>query len=427
MNSTESSNCLNCGAPPEVPTRPEASRLSLSEAESPPPMTLLPYSRQSIDEQDIQAVVDVLRSDWLTTGPVLQRFEQALAEHAGVANAVAVSNGTAALHAAMFALQIQPGDEVILPAITFVATANCVVYQGGCPVFADVNPGSLLLDADSVEARLTSRTKAIIAVDYAGQPCDYAALTSVAQRHGLALVADASHALGASLHGRPVGQLADLTTFSFHPVKPITTGEGGAITTRDPRLAARCRKFRNHGIVRDHHQRAQAGSWRYEMTDLGYNYRLTDLQAALGLSQLRRLEAWRQRRTAIARRYDRALSSFSAARPLSVCPHVGHAYHLYVIRLGSELERDAVFSRLRRAGIGVNVHYAPVHLHPFYRDRFGTGPGLCPVAEAAAKHILSLPLFPAMTDGDVDRVIEALRAAIHQSAPDRTAAARRVA
>lgn len=389
---------------------PECSPSHGRPDQSQPP---LPYSRQSISEEDIQAVVEVLRSDWLTTGPALGRFEQALATYVDTKHAVAVSSGTAALHAAMFALGIGPGDEVIVPALTFVATSNCVVYQGGTPVFADVDPSTLLLDAGSVQARLTPRTKAIIAVDYAGQPCDYDALRSLARQHGLALVADASHALGADLRGQRTGGLADLTTFSFHPVKPITTAEGGAVTTDDEQLAARCRQFRNHGIGQDHHQRARAGSWRYQMTDLGYNYRLNDLQAALGLSQLRRLDAWTARRREIAQHYDRGLQSLAGVRPLRLGAQAGHAYHLYVVRIDARPgARDEVFSLLRRAGIGVNVHYGPVHLHPFYRERFGTGPGMCPVAEAAAEEILSLPLFPAMTEADADRVLDSLKEAL---------------
>jgi perosamine synthetase len=372
---------------------------------------MLPYGRQAISEDDIQAVVEVLRSDWLTTGPMVERFERAVAERVGVAEAVAVSSGTAALHAAMFALGIGPGDEVIVPTMTFAATANCVVYQGGTPVFADVEPESLLLGAQQVQARLTPRTRAIIAVDYAGQPCDYEALRAVAQRHGLALVADASHALGATDRGRPVGSLADLSTFSLHPVKPITSGEGGLITTDDRRLAQRMRQFRNHGITSDHRQRAALGSWHYEMTSLGYNYRLTDIQCALGLSQLARLDDWTVRRQQIAARYDRQLAAVAGIRPVVTRDSVSHARHLYVIRVDRDavgLDRASLFAALRDAGIGTAVHYIPVHLHPFYRERFQTGPGLCPAAEAAYEEILSLPIFPAMTDEDVKSVAMAI-------------------
>ena len=240
--------------------------------------TRLPYGRQWLDEDDIAAVGEVLHSDWLTTGPKVGDFEQAFAGFVGAKEAVTVCNGTAALHAAMYAVGIGPGDEVIVPPMTFAATANCVVFQGGTPIFADVNSDTLLLDPAQVESRITPRTKAVIAVDYTGQPCDYDALRTIADRHGLTLVADACHALGASYKGRPVGSLADLSTFSFHPVKHITTGEGGMITTGDPELARRMRVFRNHGITTDHRQREKQGSWFYEMVDLGYNYRLTDVQ-----------------------------------------------------------------------------------------------------------------------------------------------------
>ncbi len=373
--------------------------------------TMLPYGRQWVQDDDIDGVVEVLRSDWLTTGPKVVDFERAFGECAGTGEAVAVSSGTAALHTAMYALGISPGDEVIVPSMTFVATANCVVFQGGTPVFADVDQDTLLIDPVQVEAKITSRTKAIIAVDYCGQPCDYDALRSIADRHHHALVADACHALGGSYKGRPVGSLADLSTFSFHPTKHITSGEGGMVTTNDSNLAQRMRSFRNHGLTKDSHERAQAGSWLYEMVDLGYNYRLTDLQCALGMSQLGKLTAWVRRRQAIARRYDSAFSDMTSVHPLRVRRDVSHPYHLYVIQLDlTQLHttREKVFTALRDSGIGVNVHYIPVHLHPFYRKHFGTGPGLCPVAESAYERILSLPVFPRMTDNDVSVVIAAV-------------------
>jgi perosamine synthetase len=248
-------------------------------------------------------------------------------------------------------------------------------------------------------------------VDFAGQPCDYEALRSIADAEGIALIVDACHALGASYRGMPVGSIGALNTFSLHPVKHITAGEGGVITTNDSTLAERMRRFRNHGISSDHRQRTQQGSWFYEMVDLGYNYRLTDFQCALGLSQLGKLPGWIARRQEIARHYDRAFTHLAAIRPLQVRQDVSHAYHLYVTlldldRLGTT--RAEVFSALRAAGIGVNVHYIPVHLHPFYRNRFGTGNGLCPVAEAAYERILSLPIYPSMRDQDIERVCAVL-------------------
>jgi perosamine synthetase len=345
----------------------------------------------------------------------VEEFESDFADFVGVSEAVAVSNGTAALHAAMYALGIGPGDEVIVPAMTFAASANCVVFQGATPVFADVEPETLLLDSGQLETKISSRTRAIIAVDYAGQPCDYDVLRSIASRFGLALVDDACHAIGGSYQSRPVGTLADLNTFSFHPVKHLTTGEGGMVTTDDPELAQRMRRFRNHGITTDHRQREHLGSWAYEMVDLGYNYRLSDIQCALGISQLRRVRERVARRQEIARCYDNAFAELAGLTPLGVAPSVSHAYHLYVVQLNLEklsCDRREIFNAFRAEGIGVNVHYLPVHLHPFYRERFHTKPGLCPVAEAAYQRILSLPIFPAMTQEDINDVIKAVKKVI---------------
>jgi len=376
---------------------------------------LLPYGRQLVDDDDIAAVIDVLRSDWLTTGPKIPEFEQAFAALTGSLEAVAVSSGTAALHAAMHAINIKPGDEVIVPAITFAATANSVVFQGGHPIFVDVHPDTLLIDPEQITKHISTKTKAIIAVDYTGQPCDYDTLRGLADRYNVKLIADACHSLGGSYKERPVGQLADLSTFSFHPVKHITTGEGGMITTNDAELARRMRIFRNHGITSDHRQREQQGSWFYEMVDLGYNYRITDIQCVLGLSQLRKLAAWVKRRQEIAQRYNTAFAEIPAVQPLGVRTEVSHAYHLYVIRLDLDrlqATRGQIFAALRAEGIGVNIHYIPVHLHPFYRERFSTKPGMCPVAEAAYERVISLPIFPQMTDADLDDVIEAMHKVI---------------
>jgi perosamine synthetase len=295
--------------------------------------------------------------------------------------------------------------------MTFAASANCVVFQGGTPVFADVEPDTLLIDPCDVEKKITSKTKAIIAVDYAGQPCDYEALKAITERAGIALVDDACHALGARYRNAPVGSIADLSAFSFHPVKHITTGEGGMITTDDEDLAQRMRIFRNHGITTDHHQRESQGSWFYEMVDLGYNYRLTDFQCALGMSQLKKLSKWIRRRQSIAGTYDEAFKGMPSVQPLQLKKDVLHAYHLYVVRLNSENphhDRSTIFRVLRNIGIGVNVHYVPVHLHPFYRNRFHTMPGMCPISEKAYEEIISLPLFPGMSDADVATVIEAV-------------------
>ncbi len=380
-----------------------------------PPRRFIPYGRQSIGEDDIAAVVEVLRGDWLTTGPKVAEFEQALAASAGTTHAVVVSNGTAALHMAMFALRIGPGDEVIVPPITFAASANCVVYMGGKPVFADVDPDTLLIDPAKIEAKITDKTRAIVAVDYAGQACDYDTLDALAERYGLAVVSDCCHAMGGSYKGRPAGSWGLLNMFSFHPVKHVTTGEGGAITTNDAGLAERMRMFRNHGITTDFRQREKAGGWVYEMVELGYNYRLTDIQCALGLSQMPKLPGWIRRRQDIAACYDEAFAKNPDINPLAKRPGVSHAYHLYVVRLGSDargIDRAEAFRELRAAGIGVNVHYIPVHLHPFYRRTFGTGPGDCPVAEAAYEQIISLPMFPTLCDEDVRYVIDTVQAVV---------------
>ncbi len=380
---------------------------------------VIPYGKQFLDEADVEAVVEVLRSDWLTTGPKVGEFERAFAESVGAREAVAVSSGTAALHAAVFALGIGPGDEVIVPPMTFAASANCVVYQGGTPVFADVCPETLLIDPASAASKITERTRAVIAVDFAGQPCDYDALRAIAEPRGIPVLADACHSLGGADKGRPVGTLGRLNAFSFHPVKHITSGEGGMVTTDDPDLAGRMRSFRNHGISADFRQRDRQGSWFYEMTALGYNYRITDFQCALALSQLRKLPQWLARRREIARRYDEAFAGLAAARPLAVRAGASHAWHLYVIRLepaALRTGRAGIFGALRAEGIGVNVHYIPVHLHPYYRERFGTGPGLCPDAEAAYERILSLPLFPRMSDDDVHRVVAAVRKVLEANA-----------
>lgn len=376
--------------------------------------TPLPYGRQSLSADDIAAVVEVLQSPWLTTGPCVERFEAAIAAAAGADHAVAVSSGTAALHAAVASLGLGPGDQVIVPTMTFAASANCLLYQGARPVFADVDPQTLLLDPTSLERLVNRHTRAVIAVDYAGQPCDYDVLGQIARKHGLALVADAAHSLGASDRGRPVGSLADLTTFSFHPVKPITCGEGGAIVTNDAGLAQRMRQFRNHGINLDFRQRSQMAAHRYEMIELGFNYRLSDIHCALGLSQIQRLDSFIARRRAVARWYDQQLVDLPGVAPLAVREAAEHGYHIYVVRLDSSagLDRDTVFQRMRSAKIGVNVHYPPVHLHPYYREHLGTGVGMCPQAESAYDEILTLPLFAEMTEDDVADTVAALRWAI---------------
>ena len=374
----------------------------------------LPYGRQTIEADDIAAVTRVLQSDWLTCGPSVTEFESNFASFVESKHAVAVNSGTAALHCAMHAIGITAGDEVIVPAISFAATANCVVYQGGHPVFSDVDPRSLLIDPIDIERLITPKTRAIIAVDYAGQPCDYDALRSICDEHQLWLVADACHSVGASYHGRPCGSLADLTAFSFHPVKSMTTGEGGMTTTDNPEFSQKMRQFRNHGIVQDFRQRESNGQWEYDIREIGFNYRISDFQCALGTTQLQKLPGWLDRRRQIAERYTSQFAECRHIQPLEVQAHVEHAYHLYVVRLGSGQShalRANVFQRLRSIGINVNVHYRPIYLHSFYRERFGYKAGLCPNAESVYGQILSLPVFPGMTNEDVDFVVEELLAA----------------
>lgn len=364
----------------------------------------IPYGHQCIDDDDIQAVTGVLQSDWLTTGPAVDAFEKAVAEFVGAKYAVAVSSGTAALHTAMYAIGIEADDEVIVPPMTFAATANAVVFRGATPVFCDVDADTLLIDHSLVGAKIGPRTKAIIAVDYTGQPCDYDALREIADKNNLALVADACHSIGATYKGRQVGTLADLTVFSFHPVKHITTGEGGMVVTDNTTYFERMKMFRNHCINADHRQRAEKGSWFYEIADLGYNYRITDFQCALGMSQLKKLPAWISRRQEIASQYNEAFADLAEVSPLAVAPEVCHVYHLYVVKLQG-VDRKEVFGSLRNAGVGVNVHYIPVHLHSFYFKKFGTTEKLCPVAEASYEQILTLPIYPVMTNDDVQYVI----------------------
>lgn len=359
----------------------------------------LPYGRQLIDDDDIQAVISVLQSDWLTTGPRVAQFEQAICEYTGAMHGVAVNSGTAALHAALHALGIAEGDEVIVPAITFAATSNSVLYCGAKPVFADVSTDALLVEIESIEANITSKTKAIIAVDYAGHPCDWDALHDIAQKHNLSLVADSCHAIGAEYKGKKIGTLADITVFSFHPVKHITTGEGGMAVTNDTTLAEKMRAFRSHGIAVDTHQRDKDNAWFYEMTELGFNYRLTDIQCALGLSQLEKLDTWLTKRNELAQLYSPKLEN-GCATPLACSSDVTNAYHLYVVRTKC---RDELFLKMRESNVGVNVHYIPVYLHPYYQS-LGYSKGICPNAEKAYAEIMSLPMWVGMDESDIDRV-----------------------
>ena len=374
----------------------------------------VPYGRQIIDEDDIDAVVAVLRSDWLTTGPAVTRFEAAFGAFVGAEHAVAVANGTAALHVAMLAAGVGVGDEVIVAAMTFAASANAARYVGADVVFADVREDTLTIDPGHVAELITDRTRAIVAVDYAGIPCDLDQLLSLAERHSLTLIEDASHAPGATYRGRPVGGIADLTTFSFHPVKHLTTGEGGMVATDDGDLAERMRQFRNHGIVLDFRQREEEGTWAYDMSHLGFNYRLSDINCALGLSQLEKLPGWVERRREIAGRYSELLKPVAGVETLLVPGDRESSWHLYPIRYtgrhAAKLRRRA-FETLRGNGFGVTVHYIPVYLHSYYRE-LGYEPGLCPVAESAYEGLLSLPMWPGLEEWDQDRVVELVDGAV---------------
>ncbi len=373
--------------------------------------TLLPYGRQSLDDADIQAVVDVLKSDWLTTGPKIGEFEERFAAWVGAKHAVSFSSGTAALHGAAFAARLGPGDEAITTPMTFCATSNCVLYQGATPVFADVSPDTLNLDPAEVEKKITCKTQAIFAVDYAGHPAALEELASLAHKNGALLIEDASHALGADYHGKRVGGIADMTVFSFHPVKHLTTGEGGMVTTNDSALAETLRRFRNHGISSEARQRQEAGQWFYEMVLLGFNYRLTDIACALGLSQLEKLDANLARRREIAAEYAVAFGELTGITVPAVLEGINPAWHLYPIRLNLEklsANRAEIFRALRAENMGVNVHYVPVHQHPYYRERFKSTESY-PIAEDAYERLISLPMFHSMTVQDVEDVIYAVR------------------
>lgn len=368
---------------------------------------MIPYGRQTIDDDDIQAVVDTLRSDWLTTGPKVDEFEQEFSRFTDSDHAVAVSNGTAALHTALHGAGITTDDEVIVPSLTFVATANAALYQGARPVFAEVESDTLVLDPVDVAERITKRTKAIVTVDFGGNPSRYAELRELADDHGLTLIADACHALGATYHDRPVGSLADLTVFSFHPVKHITTGEGGMVTTHDESVAGRMRRFRHHGLddPPSHLKRFSGGS--KVMVQAGTNYRLSDLQCALGITQLAKMPDWLDRRRAIAAKYDAAFDGSPHIVPQKTIPNSAHSYHLYVVRVDG-VERQSVLDHLTSEGVTAAVHYLPVHLHPYYEEALGMGPGRLPTTERAGSQVLTLPVYPTLTDQEADHVIRSI-------------------
>jgi UDP-4-amino-4,6-dideoxy-N-acetyl-beta-L-altrosamine transaminase len=378
----------------------------------------LPYGKQWLDEDDINAVVEVLKSDYLTTGPKIAEFEKAFAQYVNAKFAVAISNGTAALHAACYAAGIQAGDEVITTPITFAASANAVLYCGGTPIFADIDAATYNIDPVEIRKKITDRTKAIIPVHFTGQPCDMDEVGRIAKEYNLLVIEDAAHAVGADYKGKLIGGISDMTTFSFHPVKHITTGEGGMITTNNEALYQKLLLFRSHGITRDKNLMLDCqGPWYYEQLELGYNYRMTDIQAALGLSQLSKLDKFLQRRREIAATYTEAFKDMAALITPFQQDSGNSSWHLYVIQLGLEklrCGRKEVFEELLRENIGVNVHYIPVYKHPYYQQN-GYQDVQCGHSERLYNRIISLPIFPKMTDQDVQDVIESVKKVLERN------------
>lgn len=368
----------------------------------------IPYGRQSISEEDIQAVVDVLRSDYLTTGPKVAEFENIVANYVGAKYAVAVSNGTAALHIACLAAGIQPGDEVIVSPITFAASANCVLYCGGKPVFADIKPDTYNIDPEDIERKITSKTKAVIAVHYTGQPCEMDEISAIAKKHNLVVIEDGAQVISGKYKGKKIGSISDMTTFSFHPVKPVTTGEGGMVTTNNEELYQRLKLFHTHGITREESLLTHnEGPWYYEQLELGYNYRITDIQCALGISQMKRLDQFAAHRRKLARRYDEAFAGCKDIITPYQHPDCLSSYHLYMIQVPAEHRRE-IFENLRNKGIGVNVHYIPVYKLPYYQQH-GYQSTCCPNAEAFYARAITLPLYADMTEEQVDYVVECVK------------------
>ena len=374
------------------------------------------YGHQYLDDEDIQAVVDVLKSDFLTCGPNITSLEKALCDLTGAKYCIAISNGTAALHVACLAAGVGPGDEVITTPITFAASANCALYCGATPVFADINPETYNIDPADIERKITDKTKAVVAVDFTGQAVEVEAIKAICEKHGLVFIEDAAHSIGTTYNGAQVGSLADLTTFSFHPVKTVTGGEGGAVLTNSKELYDRLVLYRSHGITRntDMMEHESEGGWYYEMIDLGYNFRITDFQAALIESQLKKLERFKARRKAIVNRYNEAFADVKEIFVQKEIPQSDTTRHLYIIRLKLDKlngTRKEVFDALAAENVQCNVHYIPVYYFPHYQ-KLGYEKGLCPHAEAAYEGFISIPLYPAMIDEDVEDVITAIKKVI---------------
>ena len=379
----------------------------------------MPFHVPEIGDAEIKSVVETLRSGWLTTGSKVKRFEENFSTYLGCSHAVAVNSCTAALHLALDAVGIQQGDEVIVPAMTFAATAEVVLYFKAKPVLIDCQRDTLNLDPTQIEAAITAKTKAIIPVHLGGQPCDMEPILEIAQRHKLCVIEDAAHALPASYHGKRVGTIGDITCFSFYATKTITTGEGGMATTENPEWADRMRMMSLHGISHDAWKRyTKEGSWYYEVLYPGFKYNLTDIAAALGIEQLRKCDGFWQARKGIAAIYDKAFADLEEIQSPVRRPDIEHAWHLYVIQLNLErlkVTRNQFIDALREEGIGTSVHFIPLHVHPFYRDKFGYKPADFPNASAAFERIVSLPIYPRMTEADVESVIGAVRKIVKQS------------
>jgi perosamine synthetase len=381
--------------------------------------TLLQYGKQTIDNSDKMAVLDVLdENKYLTQGPLVEKFEDKVKEYCGAKYAVAVNSGTAALHLAVDALNLKSTDEIIVTCISFVASSNAILYCGVKPVFCDVEEGTLNIDPNKIEKLITNNTKAIMVVDFAGQPCNYHKIKEITQKYNLKLIEDAAHSIGCTVTQCPkntrVGSFADLTTFSFHPVKNITTCEGGMVVTNNEEFYNKMMVFRTHGITKDYKQREDTASHYYEMISLGYNYRICDLLCALGINQLKRLDEWIVKRQNIAKIYDKAFEEISDFI-LPLTQTYSSANHIYIIKLNLEnlsVDRDTIFKALKAEGIGVNVHYLPIHLHPYYKENLKTSEGMLPVAEKVYKQIITLPIFPTLTDIEIDQVIKAVKKVI---------------
>ena len=374
------------------------------------------YGHQYIDDTDIQAVVSVLKSDYLTCGPKIDETEKKLCDITGAKHAVLMSNGTAALHAMCFAAGISAGDEVITTPITFAASANCALYCGGRPVFADINPHTYNIDPDCVERCISEKTKAVVAVDFTGQAVEIDRIREICQKHHLIFIEDAAHSLGTKYNGNPIGSLADMTEFSFHPVKTCTAGEGGAVTTNDDELYKKLLLFRTHGITRNQEWMDQQseGGWYYQQVALGYNYRITDMQAALLSSQLDKLNMFAERRKKLVKRYDEAFGKMPQITVQTEISASDTVRHLYIIQLNLEMlkcGRREIFDALQAEGVGVNVHYIPTYYFPYYQS-LGYQKGICPNAEKLYERIISIPLYYGLSDEQQDKVIEAIRKVI---------------